>query len=194
MRRLLRPLESASDADLVERCVAGHEDAWAELLERYKGLIYSIPFRYGATAADADDIFQAVVVDLLQELPKLRAVGALKSWIATITTHRAFHWKRRRKNDPAQPAEDDETPTEIAAEGPDAAEVIVEVQRQQGVREALRELPERCRRMIRMLFFDDPPKPYKEVAEQLGLAIGSIGFIRGRCLEKLERRLRAAGV
>ena len=47
--------------------------------------------------------------------------------------------------------------------------------------------------MIRLLFFVDPPLPYREVAQRLGLATGSIGFIRGRCLQRLQKALQAMG-
>ena len=45
-----------------------------------------------------------------------------------------------------------------------------------------------------MLFYEHPPRPYQQVAQQLGVATGSVGFIRGRCLAKLARALHAAGV
>ena len=67
-------------------------------------------------------------------------------------------------------------------------------QREQLVREAILKLPLRCREMVRLLFFTFPPKPYKEVAEQLGLAVGSIGFIRRRCLTRLQRALERLGL
>ena len=57
------------------------------------------------------------------------------------------------------------------------------------LREALSELPPRCRELIRMLFFETPPVPYEEVARNLGLATGSVGFIRMRCLKRLRKRL-----
>jgi hypothetical protein len=44
-----------------------------------------------------------------------------------------------------------------------------------------------------MLFFEQPPLPYAEVARRLGLATGSIGFIRGRCLERLRKLLMESG-
>jgi hypothetical protein len=47
--------------------------------------------------------------------------------------------------------------------------------------------------MIRLLFYEDPPVPYRDLAQRLGLATGSIGFIRGRCLKSLERALEKAG-
>jgi hypothetical protein len=44
-----------------------------------------------------------------------------------------------------------------------------------------------------MLFFEQPPRPYRQVARSLGLAAGSIGFIRGRCLTRLRRELERRG-
>jgi DNA-directed RNA polymerase specialized sigma24 family protein len=61
------------------------------------------------------------------------------------------------------------------------------------VREATANLPPRCQEMIRLLFYTEPPLPYKEVARRLGLAVGSIGFIRGRCLQRLEKALHEMG-
>ena len=50
-------------------------------------------------------------------------------------------------------------------------------------------LPPRHRELVQLLFFEQPPLPYAEVARRLGLATGSIGFIRGRCLERLRKAL-----
>jgi RNA polymerase sigma factor (sigma-70 family) len=69
-----------------------------------------------------------------------------------------------------------------------------DLDQQQRLREAIATLPERCQMMIHLLFFSDPPKPYAEVAHQLGLATGSIGFIRGRCLKKLRQSLKQVDV
>jgi DNA-directed RNA polymerase specialized sigma24 family protein len=54
-------------------------------------------------------------------------------------------------------------------------------------------LSPRCREMIRMLFFEQPPLRYTEAARRLNLAPGSIGFIRGRCLKRLKKFLEEKG-
>ena len=148
--------------------------------------------RYGAQPADAADIFQAVCLELYAELPKLRRVESLRSWLISVTTHQAFHWKqrvRRRTSREGTPV-DDEAEVIAAPAVPDFLEVI---EREQTLRDAIDTLPPRCREMIRLLFFSEPPLPYADVAKQLGLATGSIGFIRGRCLKKLQRALGDAG-
>ena len=90
-----REQDGWDDARLVQACRDGDEDAWAALIQRYRRLIYSIPVRYGAQPADAADIFQAVCLELYAELPKLRKVESLRSWLISVTTHQAFHWKQR---------------------------------------------------------------------------------------------------
>jgi hypothetical protein len=47
--------------------------------------------------------------------------------------------------------------------------------------------------MVRLLFFEIPPRPYETVAEELGMATGSIGAIRGRCLAYLRKHLEKRG-
>src|SRR5436190_2052475 len=60
--------KSRSDAELIEACLGGDGDAWEVLVNRYRRLIYSIPFKWGLQREDANEIFQAVWLDCFQEL------------------------------------------------------------------------------------------------------------------------------
>jgi DNA-directed RNA polymerase specialized sigma24 family protein len=71
--------------------------------------------------------------------------------------------------------------------------MLQEVEQEQMVRDAIQLLPARCAELVRMLFFEQPPLPYNELAKRLGLATGSIGFIRGRCLNRLQKILVELG-
>jgi RNA polymerase sigma factor (sigma-70 family) len=183
--------EGWDDARLVQACRDGDQDAWAVLIHRYRRLIYSIPVRYGAQPADASDIFQAVCLELYAELPRLRKVQSLKSWLISVTAHQAFHWKQRTRKRASREGESLETQA-AAASTPVPPDLLESAEREQTLRDAIRMLPPRCQEMIRLLFYEDPPLAYAEVARRLGLATGSIGFIRGRCLKKLERALGGA--
>jgi RNA polymerase sigma factor (sigma-70 family) len=180
-----------SDERLVKECLTGSQEAWATLIDKYKALIYSIPRRYGASPEDAADIFQSVCLELFSELPRLRQTGALRSWLITVTAHQAFHWSRKHRR------QADREPTRVDDEdfsvGVMAADEIEQLEREQMLREAMTSLPPRCREMIRLLFFVEPPLPYRDVAKRLGLATGSIGFIRGRCLQRLQKTLQRVG-
>lgn len=180
-----------SNTRIVAACLAGDERAWSALLERYKNLIYSIPLRYGAPPQDAADIFQAVCLDLFNELPRLRDAEALQGWLIRVTTHKCYHWKRRMVSQESDL--DDDQMEALSALHAMAPDLLAEVEREQLVREAIVDLPPRCREMIELLFFEHPPMPYQDVARRLKLATGSIGFIRGRCLKRLKKLLEEKG-
>ena len=184
------PSRTWSDARLIRACLNGDDRAWSALLEKYKNLIYSIPLKYGFGRDDAADIFQVVSLELFSELPRLRKHSAFRSWLITVTAHESLKWKRR-----TQRRAEDELTEERAEqlEIEPSNDLIEEVQREQALREAFAELPPRCQEMITLLFYRDPPLPYRDVAQKLGLATGSIGFIRGRCLRRLQRLLEARG-
>lgn len=186
-----RPARTWADEDLIGACLQGDDQAWGALIDKYKNLVYSAPMKYRMTPEDAADIFQAVWLEAYKELPRLRSVGAFKGWLVTVSANKCYQWKRKAATRGTSVGED-EAP-EPADEKPLAREIQLTMERDQLMRDAIGTLPERCREMITMLFFSDPPMAYGEVAGRLGLAEGSIGFIRGRCLKKLRAALEQRG-
>jgi len=180
-----------SNAGIVAQCLDGNQQAWRALIDRYKNLIYSVILKYRVPAEDAADLFQAVCLDLFNELPRIRDADALSAWLIRVASKRCYHWKRRQTVSPDQ--WDDNTMEEPDADTRPAGEALADLERQQMVREALAELSPRCQEMISLLFFEHPPIPYLDLAERLSLARGSIGFIRGRCLRRLKKILETKG-
>ena len=188
----LEPRKPSSDDRLIALCRKGDQQAWAELVDKYKNLIYSIPLKLGMYD-DAADIFQSVCVDLLSDLPQLREPRALPKWLMQVCYHKCLEHRTRAKRQVQLEGEDAEN---ISAEGtgvPFQEELLAQLQREQMVRDVMTELTPRCQRMVRMLFFETPPRPYQEIAKELGMATGSIGFIRGRCLVRLKKQLEKMG-
>jgi RNA polymerase sigma factor (sigma-70 family) len=85
-----------SNTELVRGCLAGEEAAWRTLILGYERLIYSIPVGYGMGTDEADDIFQAVCVALMESLPSLRDPERLGQWL--VVTTRRMCWERWRRN------------------------------------------------------------------------------------------------
>ena len=178
------------DTRLVRECLSGSEEAWRALIFRYKNLIFSIPLKYGFSADDSTDIFQAVCLDLLSELPKLREAKALPKWIMQITAHKCFHRRQQERRTEVQDPDAKQSEQSTPAH---AEEILREAEDEQDLRQAMSELPPRCRQLVHMLFYDEPARPYQDIAKTLGIAVGSIGFIRQRCLERLRKSLLEAG-
>ena len=181
-----------SDDRLVRDCLNGREAAWAALLEKYKKLIYSIPVKYGLSADEATDVFQETCLVLLSELPRLRDPRALPKWLMQVTSHKCLQFKRQHQRTDAMDVTAGHL-SEVADTGRGSDQMMLEVEREQALRDAMSTLSPRCQRLIQMLFFESPSRPYQEIARTLNLARGSIGFIRGRCLERLRAKLQRNG-
>ncbi len=185
-------LSSSFDDDtrLVKACLRGEEAAWSELISKYQNLIFSVPIKYGFSQEEAADIFQSVCLDLVNELTGIREPRALAGWLIRVTHNKCFHHMRDKRRRGIQ--EDD--PPELAIPSEEIPEnKLHELQKEQLLRNALRSLGARCQRLVEMLFFEFPPRPYQEIAKSLTLATGSIGFIRARCMDKLRKKLEEMG-
>ena len=179
-----------SDTRLVEGCIAGSEEAWNALIDKYKRLIYSIPYKYQLSPDQSADVFQSVCLELFSQLPKLREPKALPKWIMQITAHKCLREKRYDRRVETGEEAEDSIESSVPAE---AEDLLREAYEEHSLRGAIEEMPPRCRQLVQMLFFEEPARPYKEIAQALGIATGSIGFIRQRCLDRLRKRLSETG-
>lgn len=182
-----------SDSQLISRCLQGNQEAWSALIDKYKNLIYSIPIKLGIYQ-DAADIFQSVCVDLLSELPRLRDHRALPKWLMQTCYHKCLRHQRAADRLVELEPEGTDGKAGLPAPADDLPEhMLVQLQQEQILRDAITELPEKCEQMVRLLFFELPPRPYHEIADELGMATGSIGAIRARCLAHLRKHLEKRG-
>ena len=179
-----------SDERLVKECLAGNEEAWSLLIEKYKALIYSIPVKYRLPPHDAADVFQATCVELLNRLPELREPRALPKWLMQVAHHQCYHWKQQQHRVVSRDGDADLPEPETPA----IAETLVQqTQEEQMLRDAMAALSPQCRRLVELLFFESPARSYSEVAAELGLAVGSIGFTRQKCMDRLRKHLGELG-
>jgi RNA polymerase sigma factor (sigma-70 family) len=179
-----------NDTRLIKECLAGNEEAWSLLVDKYKALIYSIPVKYGLSQAEAADVFQATCMELLVRLAELREPRALPKWLMQVAHHECYRMKRLNQRVVSRDAEPDLPELETPAL---AESLVQQTQEEQMLREAMSILSPQCRRLVTLLFFETPARPYAEVAAELGLAVGSIGFTRQKCIERLRRQLEERG-
>jgi RNA polymerase sigma factor (sigma-70 family) len=183
--------EDSSVTALVTRVGEGDQEAWNEIIERYAPLVWSICLRYKLDRQDIDDVGQSVWLLLVEHIGGLREAEALPGWLATTTRHECLRVLRagQRRDHAGLP------PEEQMLSDPEAVTVeqeLIEAERNAALRAALAELPDRCRELVSMLI-TDPPPAYTQISATLGIAVGSIGPIRARCLERLRRSPHLAG-
>lgn len=176
------------DDALIERCLAGDEPAWTELVHRYSRLVYSIAFKSGLNQDDAADVVQNVFTIVLRRLESLQDISRFSSWLITTAHRESWRYKKQYRDQPLDDAFDpvDDEPT--------APQQVIAWERAATVHRALEQLGDRCRNLLRMLFLDDPRPSYDTIASDLRISIGSIGPTRGRCLKQLRGHIQDLGL
>jgi RNA polymerase sigma factor (sigma-70 family) len=177
---------------LIRSAVAGDERAWTALVDRFSGLVWSVARGYGLGNADAEEVYQTTWLRLAEQLTRLKEPAAVGGWLATTARREAMRTLRLTRR--TVPVDDpdrldrasDEASGELAVLArEDAAE---HVQLTQRVWAAFHRLPERCRRLLRLVT-TVPPASYLEIAAALEIPVGSIGPTRARCLARLRTLL-----
>jgi RNA polymerase sigma-70 factor (ECF subfamily) len=183
-----RPLEQATDQELLALVARSDDLALAELYDRYGGVAYGLALRVlrdDALAQDAvQDAFLAVWRSASGFLPE-RAKAS--TWILTLVHRRAVDLVRREQRRRTEPLEPEQHP----ATGSSDEEASVRFYRR-AVQQALEQLPADQRQAIELAYYAGLSQ--SEVAERLGQPLGTIKSRTFAGLSRLRDLLREAGV
>ena len=172
--------------ELLEQCRRGDESAWTELVSHFEALVFSTALNAGLDRDSAVDVFQQVWLEFYRSLMRIREPRAIPKWLITTTRRIAYkhaivnrRWVHGVRED-------------MAGEAPGADVAIEALERRHELEAALEALDQRCRQVLRLLFFSDAKVSYAEISAKMGLAENSIGSLRTRCLERLRGILEGA--
>ncbi len=168
-----------SDADLLERCRQGDREAWQVLYQRYERLVFSVALRSGLGREDAADVTQTTFVALLDSVDRLERDDRLSFWLVSVARRQSWRVRNRRGREVVGPVGE----VDVAGTEPNQIDVW---ERAAALHDALRQLDSPCRELLLALYFDPNEPGYASIAERFGRAIGTIGPMRGRCLDRLR--------
>lgn len=170
--------------ELLSRVIAGDEQAWGEVVNRYAGLVWSVARSYRLSSAATDDVVQTVWLRLAEHCGKIRQADRLASWLATTTRNEALRVIRGNTRQTPMAMNDDlAEPT-----APSIEERVGDDATLRAVLQAFAKLSAEDQQLMRLLCAV-PPLDYQTIAEMLGRPIGSIGPTRARCIERLRKLL-----
>ena len=188
--------DSNADSDLVERCLAGDESAWEDLVRLHTKRVYSIAYRFTGNDTQAQDLTQDVFLRVFRSLKSFRAgEGSFQVWLARLTRNLLIDHYRRSKLERASDSIEDsvlvlesktavESRTDNRVVGREASELL------QG---ALQKLSPELRETV--ILRDLEELEYREIALALKVPEGTVKsrLNRGRAeLARLLRRHRVA--
>lgn len=152
---------SVTDMEIINKCINGDQQAFSELVSRYKRLIYKVVYNIVNNENEVNDIAQEVFLKIYKSLDSYNPEYKFSTWAVKITTNYCIDVVRKRKVETV-PIED----YEGASGNNDTPETqYINKERSQRVQEAISELPEKYR--IPIILFHQNGLSYEELMKVL---------------------------
>ena len=180
-----------TDFELIQDCLAGNQEAFTEIVARYKNLVYSIILRMVTDREDANDLAQEVFLKIYRNLASYSPEFKFSTWTMRITSNHVIDYRRKQKQDSVSLEMVEATLVANPDDMPEA--VLIRNEEADRVQRLLDELPSMYRIPIEMYHKAD--MSYQEIADELGEPISKVKnrIFRGRKIIK-ARYLEEGGI
>ncbi len=168
---------------------AGRGETPECVLQRLTVRIRAVARAHRLGAHDVEDVVQLTWLRLLEHAEAVREPAALPAWLHTTARHESLRVLRESAR--VQPVADETLGDREA--GPGLDHRVERQERRSALIHAIAGLSGRQRALMLALLADPAPS-YERFARTLAMPIGSIGPTRARCMERLRRDHRLAGV
>ena len=184
-------LIDASDAELVVVALAGNTQAFDVLVNRYRRAMLTVAQQIVRNAADAEDVVQDAFLRAFEALPQLTDLNRFGAWLHSITRNRALRYYKNASR--YQPQEDMEpylnTVSDTSATDP--AQIVESELTQQGIRDAIQNLPPDYQAVIELYYWAEMPQ--QRMAEFLALPLTTVKWRLRKAKELLKTILEKHG-
>jgi RNA polymerase sigma-70 factor (ECF subfamily) len=166
------------DYRLVMRAREGDQNAYAELLDRYRDSIYFLLLKMVNNKDDADDLTIEAFGKAFNRLDLYTPNFAFSTWLFKIASNNCIDFIRKKKKntlsiDSAIAGDDgDEMFMDLKSEALDPEQMAIKEQKEKLMRDVVQKLKPRYRQLIEMRYFQQ--LAYEEIAEQLDLPLGTV--------------------
>ncbi len=190
----MMPAETDPDAALMMRVKAGDLAAFAELADKYKQPIINLAYRMLRDASEAEDLAQAVFLQVYKSAARYHAASKFSTWLFTIARNLCLNEIRRRSRHPAESI--DAPRTEGEGQAPQhedhrtvsAPERLLQGELEQKIEEAIADLPEAQRTALLLCQQDE--LSYDDISEVLNCSLSATKSLIHRARETLKQRLK----
>ncbi|MCR4406869.1 MAG: RNA polymerase sigma factor [Anaerolineae bacterium] len=167
--------------DLIRRCQAGDEEAFAALFHQYKNLVYKTAYLMLDSADEAEDALQEVFLQVHRSLPTFEpAKGAFTTWLYRITVNHCLNRRRKRRLS----ASLERVSPALLVERPSFQG---RVEDEEAVQQALGRLSQKLRVVIVLRYYLE--LSYAEIAQILNIPVGTVRSRLNLALKTLRREL-----
>jgi RNA polymerase sigma-70 factor (ECF subfamily) len=181
------------DRELMARLAAGDRDALAPLMARHYRRVYRIALSYLRQPDDALDVVQECFVKAYQHAARWDGTAEAGPWLARIAVNLSIdRWRRnKRRQQTFTPLADGDHDEALGGcdDGPDRG--VASRENRERLRAALASLPDRQRAVVVLRHFQE--MSLEEIAQALGMSLGTVKSSLHRALHRLREGLSPAG-
>ncbi|MCY7341056.1 MAG: RNA polymerase sigma factor [Pseudonocardia sp.] len=181
------PYPDLANEDLLHLAGRGDQQAWAEIVRRYRRLVASVVRSYRLQEADACDAEQRTWLRLVEHRASVRDPLRLGGWLATTASRECLRLLRDNRyvvSDEMESLPDPRRGVE---------QTVIDADTTARIWGIVAVLPPRSRTIMQALFADGA-QPYADVARTTGIPVGSLGPTRARVLSQVRRALDGGGL
>ena len=180
MAKIMNPHEMVTPGDLVARAQAGDSGAFADLVRRYRGLVFAVCFEQTGSFADSEELAQEVFLAAHRGLASLREPEKLAAWLQGIARNLS-RMERRRRGTESSLAGD------LEEQAADRASAIRALELQNLLHEALLGLTERSREVLSLHYLGG--YSYREIGTLCKLPLRTVRSRLHEARAQLKSRL-----
>jgi RNA polymerase sigma-70 factor (ECF subfamily) len=185
-----------NEVAFVDRLQVGSDEAFETLISLYQAPIYNVAYRILGDASEASDAVQETFMKIFKGIKTFRGESGLKTWIYRIAISEGLNrqrwWKRWRHHAPI--SVDDTSPNgarlvEVRDSRPTPESACAQMEMEREVQRALNGLSFEHR--VAVVLRDIEGLSYEEIAETLGLSLGTVKSRLWRARSELKTKLES---
>ncbi|MCC5920886.1 MAG: sigma-70 family RNA polymerase sigma factor [Cyclobacteriaceae bacterium] len=170
--------KALKDFRLIDLAVAGDQQAYAELMKRYKKAVYHMILKMIRNVDDAEDLTIEAFAKAFKNLHKFKKDYTFSTWLFRIATNNTIDFIRKKKletmslNSTFKNDSGESVNIDVEDNNLDPMEVAIKGQKILLVRMFVTKLPPKYQRLVKLRYFDE--LSYVEIAQELDAPLGTV--------------------
>ena len=186
--------KAVDDFKLVQSAIDGNEKAYSMLLSRYRNSVFHAMYKMVNNRDDADDLTIEAFGKAFRKLPTYAPNYAFSTWLFKIAINNCIDHIRKKRlltlsMDDTIMDSDREYSHNIRDYQPDPEQMMMHDQKLSHVRRLVENMNVKYRTMIELRYYEE--LSYEEIAQELGLPLGTVKAQLFRAKEILSQQLQS---
>jgi RNA polymerase sigma-70 factor (ECF subfamily) len=182
------PVPTATDA-LIERCLAGDQQAWEQIVRQHWRKVFNLAYKFVGRHDEAEDLAQDIFLKIFKALHTFDRRANFQTWLISISRNLCIdHYRSVRKERETMARDVDASQLTPASRERSPYGELEQIDLRQRIKVALAELPPALREAV--VLRDLQEFSYQEIADKLQLPEGTVKSRINRGRLELARQMR----